>query len=112
MYQEMLKVNGRILMIFTTKSLIYTCVAGVLGVIFYLIFGKMLGLTWLGIGLAVLCAAIGFAVGTFKVPETNAFEITRKTGGESIDQVFLRWLKFKKKKNVIYTYVDAKEEKE
>lgn len=97
-------------MIFTTKSLIYTCATGAVGLIFYYIFGKLLGFTWLGIGLTIFFAAIGFAVATFKMPDTNSFEITRKTGGENIDAVFLRWLKFRKKKNVIYTYLGTKEE--
>ena len=98
-------------MIFTTKSLIYTCVTGIIGLIFYYIIGVMLGMTWLGIGLALFFASIGFAVGTFKIPETNSFEITRKLGGEEIDKAFLRWLKFRKKGNVIYTYLGTEEEK-
>ena len=97
-------------MIFTAKSLIYTCITGVFGLIFYYIFGAILGMTWLGIGLALFFAAIGFAVGTFKIPETNSFEITRKLGGEEIDKAFLRWLKFRKKGNVIYTYLGTDEE--
>lgn len=97
-------------MIFTTKSLIYTCAMGVVGLIFYAIFGMMMGATWLGIGLAILCAALGFAVATVKIPDTNAFEITRKAGGEHIDETFLRWLRFRKKGNVIYTYLNTKEE--
>ncbi len=97
-------------MIFTTKSLIYTTVAGVFGLIFYFIFAKILGITWLGIGFVILFALLGFAVGTFKIPDTNAFEITKKAGGEYIDKAFLKWLKFRKKGNLIYTYVDAKEE--
>ena len=91
-------------MIFTTKSLLYTCGAGAFGLIFYFIFGMLLGLTWLGIGLTLLFAIIGFAVATFKIPDT------RKAGGEYIDKVFIKWLKFRKKGNRIYTYVDAKEE--
>ena len=97
-------------MIFTTKSLIYTCATGVVGLIFYYIFGALLGLTWLGIGLALFFAAIGFVVGTFKIPDTNGMEITRKLGGEEIDKAFLRWLKFRKKGNVIYTYLGTKDE--
>ena len=97
-------------MIFTTKSLLYTCGAGAFGLIFYFIFGMLLGLTWLGIGLTLLFAIIGFAVATFKIPDTNAFELTRKAGGEYIDKVFIKWFKFRKKGNRIYTYVDAKEE--
>ncbi len=97
-------------MIFTTKSLIYTCATGAVGLIFYYIFGALLGLTWLGIGLALFFAAIGFVVGTFKIPDTNGMEITRKLGGEEIDKAFLRWLKFRKKGNVIYTYLGTKDE--
>ena len=97
-------------MIFTTKSLIYTCATGVVGLIFCYIFGALLGLTWLGIGLALFFAAIGFVVGTFKIPDTNGMEITRKLGGEEIDKAFLRWLKFRKKGNVIYTYLGTKDE--
>lgn len=98
-------------MIFTTKSLIYTCATGVIGLIFYFIFGAILGLTWIGIGLALICAAIGFAVGTFKIPDNNGTELTRKLGGEDIDKAILRWLKFKRKGNVIYTYLGTEEEK-
>lgn len=97
-------------MVFTTKSLIYTCVTGVIGILFYYIFGAILGITWLGIALALFFALIGFAIGTFKIPESNGMEITRKLGGEDIDKAFLRWLKFRKKKNVIYTYLGTEDE--
>lgn len=97
-------------MIFTTKSLIYTTATGVFGLIFYFIFAKIFGITWLGIAFVILFALLGFLVGTFKIPDTNAFEITRKAGGEYIDKAFLKWWKFKKRGNLIYTYVDAKEE--
>ena len=92
-------------MIFTTKSLIYTVATGAFGLIFYYIFASLLGITWLGIGLTILFALVGFIIGTFRIPDTNAMEITRKLGGEEIDKAFLRWWKFKKKGNVIYTYL-------
>jgi len=47
---------------------------------------------------------IGFAIGTFKIPESPNFEITRKAGGENIDQAIIRLIKFKKKKNRVYVY--------
>lgn len=97
-------------MIFTTKSLIYTCATGGFGLIFYYLFGVLLGLTWLGIGIALLFAAIGFAIGTFKIPDTNGMEITRKLGGEDIDKAFIRWWKHRKKGNVIYTYLGNEDE--
>lgn len=49
-------------------------------------------------------AAIGFAIATFKVPESTNFEITRKTSGENIDEIILRAIKFKQKGKKIYLY--------
>lgn len=47
---------------------------------------------------------IGFSIATFKIPDTNSFEFTKKTGGENIDEVIKRAIKFKMKKNKIYIY--------
>ena len=60
-------------------------------------------------GFTVAFAAIGFAIGTFKIPENGTFEIMRKAGGANIDEAILRYIKFKQKKNRIYIY--AKEGK-
>lgn len=92
-------------MIFTTKSLIYTSISGAIGLIFYYLFAEILGMTWLGIAFVLIFAGFGFIVGTFKIPDTNSNELTRKLGGEEIDQAFFKWLRFKKKGNVIYTYL-------
>lgn len=97
------KGEGRILFIFSTKSLITTAVAGGFGLIFYVLF-KMLGLTLVGIVITLICAAIGYSIGMFKVPETNGLEITRKTGGENIDEVIKRYVKFKKNSKKLYVY--------
>ena len=102
------KGEGRILYIFSTKGLIFTCVGAGIGLVFYFIL-RMLGFGTAGLIITVICAAIGFVIGTLKVPESNAFEITKKTGGENIDDVILRAIKFKMKKNRIYVY--KKEEK-
>ena len=40
----------------------------------------------------------------FKVPDTNSFEITRKTGGENIDDIITRYIKFKNNKKKLYVY--------
>ena len=105
------KGEGRILYVFSTKGLIYTSVGAGIGLIFYLIF-KMLGLSMIGILITLVLAAIGFAIGTLKVPETTAFEITKKTGGENIDDVILRWIKFKKNGKKIYIYKTEEETKD
>ncbi len=97
------KGEGRILFVFSAKGLIWTTAFGAVGLVFYYIF-SLLGLTVVGIVLTVICALIGFIIGTFKMPNTNAFDITRKTGNEEIDDVIKRVIAFKRQKNKIYVY--------
>ena len=101
------KGEGRILYIFSTKALIYTGVGAGIGLVLSWILG-MVGLGgFVRFILIILFGAIGYAIATFKVPNTTAFEFTRKTGGENIDDVIRRWLKFKfQNKNKIYVYTE------
>ncbi len=104
------KGEGRILFIFSTKALIWSGAGALLGGVFYIIF-NMLGLTVVGIVAVVLFALIGFIIGTFKIPNLERFDITRKTGGENIDDVIRRAFKFKTKKYKYYVYdLGTKEE--
>ncbi len=97
------KGESKILFVFSTKAFIYTGVGAGIGILCYYLLNTF-KLGTVGLILLLIFAALGFAIGTFKVPDTNGFEITRKTGGEPIDQVILRWFKFKQKKNRIYVY--------
>ena len=97
------KGEGRILFIFSTKSLITTSVGGGIGLIFYFIF-KLLNMTIVGIVITLIFALIGYAIGMFKIPDTNGLEITRKTGGENLDDVIKRYIKFKKNTKKLYVY--------
>ena len=73
------KGEGRILFIFTSKSLIYTVVAAGIGLLFYFIFSA-LKMTMVGIAIVAIFALIGFAIGTLKMPELGKFEFAKKTG--------------------------------
>lgn len=95
-------------MIFSTKSLIASVVGAAIGLILYYIL-KMFGLGKFGLILIVIFALIGFAITTLKVPESSNFNITRKTGGDKIDDVILRAIRFKHKGKRIYVY--TKEDK-
>ena len=95
------KGEGRILFIFSTKALIYTVVGGLIGMPFYYLF-KLMKMNVVGIIIVALLALIGFSIGTFKIPNSDGFKVTRLVGGENIDDVILRYIKFKKKKNKIY----------
>lgn len=99
------KGEGRILYIFSTKAIIYTAVGVGIGLIFYFLF-NLIGLTMVGIIIAGLFGLVGFCTATFKVPDMKNFELTKKTGGEKIDDVIKRWILFKKNNNKIYVYMN------
>lgn len=103
------KGEGRILYIFSTKSLIYSVVGGAIGLPF-LWFFKLFQFT-INPGAFVIgfFALIGFLIGTVKVPNSEKFKVTRIAGGENIDDIILRYIKFKRKKNKIY--ISKEEEK-
>ena len=97
------KGEGRILFIFTKKSMIYTAIAGVIGVgLAFLL--STLGMTVVGIVLLVICALIGFSICTFKVPDLKNISWARVNAGENIDAVIMRAIKFKHKGNKVYIY--------
>lgn len=98
------KGEGRILMIFSTKALIYTGVGALIGfMIFKMIFEPM-KLKLVGIIVMAILALLGFAVATFKIPESDSFEITKNAGGLNIDEVIIRLIKFKTNPNRKYIY--------
>lgn len=95
------KGEGRILYIFSTKALIYTVVGAGIGFPFYYIL-KSIKMNTVGIVIIAILALIGFCLGTFKVPNSEGLKITRLVGGENIDDIILRYIRFKRKKNKIY----------
>ena len=102
------KGEGRILFIFSAKSLITTCVGGGLGLVIYFLF-SLFSLSSIGLIIAGIFAIIGYSIGMFKVPESNGLEITRKTGGENLDDVIIRYIKFKNKDKKLYIYTKEEE---
>lgn len=98
------KGESRILFIFSVKALMYTGIGAMVGGLFYLIL-SIIGLKAIGIWFVPFFGVIGFGIGTFKMPDSKKFKITEKTGGEAIDDVIKRWIKFKSQKNKIYVYL-------
>lgn len=103
------KGEGRILFIFTTKSLISSSIGVGVGLVFYIIF-KLMKLNLAGIISVAICALIGYAIGMLKVPSIGFMKSTKVVAGEKLDDIIIRAIKFKRKKNKIYIY-DDKEEK-
>lgn len=101
------KGEGRILFIFTPKSMIYTVIGIAIGLVFYLIF-SVLGLKILGVVFVVLFALIGYGIAMLKVPSMGISQTSKKVAGENIDDVIKRAIMFKRKRNRIYIY-DNKE---
>lgn len=71
------------------------------GLVFNWIF-KTIGMSSVGVVCIILFALVGFICGTFKIPDSSAFKVTRLVGGENIDDIILRYIKFRQKKNRIY----------
>lgn len=102
------KGEGRILYIFTTKSLIFSVIGGATGgILFYLIFAA-LGMQIAGLISVLIWAAIGYIIGSFKIPEGSSFAISKKVGGENIDDVIKRVILFKQSGRKIYMYEEEK----
>ncbi len=78
------KGEGRILFIFSTKALIYTAIGLGIGLIFYIGF-TVSGMQIVGIIADAAVGLIGFLIGTFKIPDTRAFQFTQRT----------RWRKYR-----------------
>lgn len=102
------KGEGRILFIFSGKSMIYTMIGGVIGLPFYFIFSA-LKLTIAGLIALAFFALIGFTIGTFKIPQIGILKFTKTVGGENIDDVIKRAINFKRKGNKIYLYTKEEE---
>ncbi len=95
------KGEGRILYIFSTKALIFTVAGAAIGGVLYYIL-KLFNLGTIGLIIVGILGLTGFLIGTVKVPNSEKFKVTRTVGGENLDDIILRYIKFKKKKNKIY----------
>ncbi|MFR0822437.1 MAG: PrgI family mobile element protein [Clostridia bacterium] len=102
------KGEGRILFIFSTKSLIYSAAGVIIGLPFYFIFSAC-NMTVVGIVITAFFALIAFITATFKIPELGGIKITKKVGGENIDEVIKRAIRFKKNGNKVYIYTKEEE---
>jgi len=98
-----LRGETRILLIFTVKSLITTAIFGGVGVIIYFIF-KLIGMRIVGLLILAMLALLGYGFGTIKIPKITGLRFTKNIEGDSMDEVFLRFIKFKSNKKV-YTYM-------
>ena len=100
----------RLLYIFTIKSLITTAAGALIGSIFYVIFGWILGMQTGGLVIVGIFGLIGFGIGAIKIPTLGGIAFTKKIGGESLDEIIKRYIVFKMNRKK-YAYYITKEEK-
>jgi hypothetical protein len=81
--------------------LIFTAGAGIIGFIPFLIL-RSINMNTVGIIVLGIFAAIGYAIGTIKIPSSNN-KMGKNFGGDSIDEILVKYMNFKKNKKV-YTY--------
>lgn len=94
--------DARILLVFTPKGFIGTLIGLLVGAVFFSI-ASFMNATIVGWVLLGICVAIGLIVGQMKIPESNAFSLFKKTGGEYVRDVIMKYMAFRKKKR-IYLY--------
>lgn len=98
------KGESRFFNVFSTKALIETIIFGIIGFIIFYPIGAIVNYKAIGVIFTVIFGGFGFIISSFKIPDSNNFELTRKAGGEYIDSIIIRYIKFKMKKNKIYTF--------
>lgn len=106
------KGEGKILMIFSRKSFLWTLAFAGVGLITIYPICSIFGATLVGIGGVLLLGLIGFIISTCKMPNSQNFEILRKTGGEDMDEILKRLLKFKRGGKRVYLYYTGGKENE
>lgn len=101
------KGEGRILFIFTTKSMMYTGAFAIVGVLIYILLAY-LNMKPVGLIIILAFALTGFAIGSLKVPNLSGIKWAKANAGENLDDVIKRAITFKKKGNKIYIYKEEK----
>ena len=104
------KGEGRILFIFTGKSMIFTVIGGVIGLLLFYLPLSLMEMNMVGIIIMVSFALVGFIIGSLKMPNISKFQFTQKTGGENIDEVIKRAIKFKQKGRKLYIYKEEEKD--
>ena len=102
-----LKGEGRFLLIFTTKSLIFTAAGAIIGTPLYIIM-SILGKGGIGLIIVATLGILGFLISTIKFPST-AGKVGRYLAGDTLDKLILKYIKFRKSKKV-YTYAIPRKE--
>lgn len=81
------------ILFFTPKAFLYTIIGVLIGTTFKFILG-IFSLKITGIVVLLLISLIAFLIGIMKVPDSNAVAFFKDTGGENIDDIIWRYVRF------------------
>lgn len=99
-------VNENRFLFFTPQAAIFSLVGFCIGLCFVFIFNFISSIAesqvflYIGWGICLLIVGIGYLLGTFNIPETTAFDICKKTGGEPAYVIIKRAITFNKRKKI------------
>lgn len=93
------KNEGKILYFFNGRSILTTLIGMAIGFMIGYILNNFIPTIGMIIGLG-LFGAIGFMVGTVKIPEIISLPITKSISGMYIDEAIVKYIKFKKRRSL------------
>ncbi len=103
------KGEGRILYIFTIKSLLTTLACGGIAAIVVFMINSVLNLSIFTIILSIVpFAAIGYGIGALKIPDVPIMGPLQKAGGENVMDILFRLATFGNKKRIYIYGMDRK----
>ena len=91
------KGQDRFFIFFSVPGLIGTVIGIAIGYPFFAILDAA-GSTIVGLCIMAIMGAIGFVIGQVQIPDTNAFPLFKKVGGEYVRDIILRYFRFRKTK--------------
>lgn len=100
------KGQDRLFIFFSIPGLVGTLIGLGIGYLIYSILA-LLGAGTAGLIIIAILAGIGFVIGQVKIPDSGAFPIFKKIGGEYIRDIILRYIKFNKNKKKIVNPISA-----
>jgi hypothetical protein len=98
------KGESRLLYIFTIKSFISTAVFGLVGALIWYMGMVLFGMDPVaGLIITLVFGAVGFTIGSAKIPDVPFMGKFRKAGGEYLSDILFRFITFRLRKK-IYVY--------
>lgn len=94
-------------LIFSPKALLFVVIGiiigGLLATPLFILASLWEWCNYVGFVIIMIFAVVAYCLGTFKIPDSNAFAILKIAGGENVDTIVKRIINFRKNRK-IYIY--------